>query len=462
MVSVTYRPTQKAGIAAAYAALKSGERGYLLWHDPGLGKSLSTLTLAKLLGAQRVLLITNVAGLGVWAREIQKWTPGAGYQILRYGERDAVTPLADIYPMYVITNYDQIRDRSRGRIFSQIQGQKFDLLVVDESQYIAAPDSQQQRSVTQLAKRCDKVLLLSGTPANNALGWWTQFRLIDPSNPLWAQRHSSYKAQVARLGGPNGNWVESYRQDVIDTVVMPQMARLTHRASIEELQLPEPIETLVTFRLDPKESKVYRDMEQNFFADLDGGGLTDANIVLTQSLRLHQITGGFVTDTNGQSQQVGRSKLDICLDLIRDRPHQKIMVACRFLAELTAIGEALIGMGRPFECIQGSVPAHWRAEIEDKFQSEQEPGMVLLLQYKAGGTALTLTKAKTLILYSLNPSTIDLRQMIGRVYRIGQTTNVQVLPLLAENTVDVRLWHGLKLNLEHVELARYLARRDAV
>lgn len=88
--------------------------------------------------------------------------------------------------------------------------------------------------------------------------------------------------------------------------------------------------------------------------------------------------------------------------------------------------------------------------------------MVLLLQYKAGGTALTLTKAKTLILYSLNPSTIDLRQMIGRVYRIGQTTNVQVLPLLAENTVDVRLWHGLKLNLEHVELARYLARRDAV
>lgn len=460
MVNVTYRPTQKAGIAAAYAALKSGERGYLLWHDPGLGKTLSTITLAKLLEAKSVLVITNVAGLGVWAREIQKWTPGAGYVIARTDGGDSRCRTDGNYPQYTTTNYDQIRNRKG--LFARLNRETYDLLVIDESQYCAAPDSQQQRSVTQLAKRCDKILLLSGTPANNALGWWTQFRLIDPSNPLWAQRHSSYKAQVARLGGPNGNWVEGYRQDVIDTVVMPQMARLTHRASIEELQLPEPIETLVTFRLDPKESKVYQGMEQNFFADLDGGGLTDANIVLTQSLRLHQITGGFVTDTNGQSQQIGRSKLDICLDLIRDRPHQKIIVACRFLAELVAIRTELAKMQRHHMTIQGETPGHLRAEIEDHFQADDAANTVLLLQYKAGGTALTLTKAKTLILYSLNPSTIDLRQMIGRVYRIGQTTNVQVLPLLAENTVDVRLWHGLKLNLEHVELARYLARRDAV
>jgi SNF2 family DNA or RNA helicase len=464
VTEVSYRPMQKAGIGAAYAALRSGERGYLLWWDPGMGKTLATLTEAKLLQAQRVLVVTNVAGLGVWAREIQKWTPGAGYSVIRGKDQpyQLYARTDESYPTYVITNYDQVRSRDKGRTFSILNKMRFDLMVLDESQYIAAPDSQQQRSVTQLAKRADKILLLSGTPANNAFGWWTQFRLIDPNNPLWKQSHGSYKKQVAYVGGPAGNWVEGYRQDVIDTIVMPQMARLTHRASIEELQLPEPIETPITVRLSPKERRVYQEMEQNFFADLGDGAVADANIVLTKAMRLHQITGGFVTNTNGESAEVGRTKLDVCLDLIRDRPDQKIIVACRFTAELRALGIALTKMGRPWQIIDGTVSAGNRAQIENNFQHPSSyVKSVLLLQYKAGGTALTLTAAKTLVLYSLNPSTIDLRQMIGRVYRIGQTTNVQVLPLLAENTVDVRLWEGLKLNLERVELARYLARRSA-
>lgn len=233
------------------------------------------------------------------------------------------------------------------------------------------------------------------------------------------------------------------------------MTPYTHHATGAVLNLPDPQEVIVPFELNDKERSIYDAMQREMVAQIKEDVEADAAIVLTQLMRLHQITGGHVTDTTGIIQQFGDTKTSVCLDLIDERPDQKILVACRFRKDIDSLTARLKAQGRPTDYIDGRTGAVTRAHIEDWFQSCAEPA-VLLLQYQAGGIALTLTAAKTMILYSFEPSVIAYTQMLGRIWRIGQSGLVQILPLTASRTVDEVMLAALKAKKDGVDLAKLI------
>jgi SNF2 family DNA or RNA helicase len=105
--------------------------------------------------------------------------------------------------------------------------------------------------------------------------------------------------------------------------------------------------------------------------------------------------------------------------------------------------------------IDGSVSGGKRTQAEDWFQKEQHNG-VMILQYQAGGVAITLTAASTIIMYTLTPSVIQWEQTLSRVHRIGTTTHVQVLYLIAEQTQDEIMLAALRRGASVVDMARLL------
>lgn len=69
-------------------------------------------------------------------------------------------------------------------------------------------------------------------------------------------------------------------------------------------------------KLEQNAQKIYDGIEKDSFAELMNGEITTCN-VLTQLLRLSQITGGFVRNDDGDdTQQLSTAKLDALEDVI--------------------------------------------------------------------------------------------------------------------------------------------------
>jgi SNF2 family DNA or RNA helicase len=456
------RPWQIEGATAAIQALDQHGGAYLQW-DPGMGKTLGTLAIARYLKLERTVVVCPVVAKGVWRREVAKWWPDA--RCIEIDEIDGAQG-----PTFVLISYDKLIDpvpadprkvralAGRDRLHTLLRWTP-DLLILDESHYIKDYKTKRSRAAAKLAAGCRYKLLLSGTPAHSPLDWWQQYRIIDPRNPLWSQAFQRYREDVLVLTGPNGNWPKRgpdgkpMMKPGAQNRILNAMAPYTHHADASLVHLPEPIESIVPVVLSPTEVKHYREMAKYLRTELDPDTDAQALIVLTKMLRLTQISAGFVTDENGVERDLGTSKLDSCLELLEQREQKKVVVSCRFSHDLKRLSAALEARKVNFKKIDGSTPEKMRPQIEDWFQKDPAP-KVLLLQQRAGGVAITLSEADCLIFFTLENSVVAWRQTWGRVWRIGQKGHVQIIYLLGDGTQDEVQLVGLKSGASLVDLAR--------
>lgn len=453
-------PHQVAGIRKALPVLQN-TGGFYLLHDPGLGKTLTALVTAKALGVRRILVVCQAVGLGVWTRAVKRWLPGTPLTVVR---GDGAFPTYEGDGVY-LTNYGQLmgtRDNGRWRY---LKARRPELVIADEAHTINGPSGRQGAAVRLLAKHTGAMkLLLSGTIAHDAAGYWAPFHWICPEVFPFDKNFATgkidtdgniipgYEEWMFVMGGPDGNWRLKVKQDNLDRAKAAMMPYV-HIAKTEERDWPAPVWNRLEVELGAYEMNAYRDMDSIRMIDARGVQAA-ADLVITKLLRLSQITGGFVTTTDGKSTPIGTSKLDALMTLLEERRDRKTVVACAFLAELDAIQFELEQRKILFGRIDGSVSPEQRGQFEMWFNDECDRG-VMLLQYKSGGTSISLTAAHTLILYSMLPSVIGYRQMIGRVWREGQTKHVEILALLAKGTRDERLLDGLQAGLESVDLYNY-------
>ena len=458
------RPWQIEGATAAIQSLQDHGGAYLQW-DPGMGKTLGTLAIARYLKLERVVVVSPVVAKGVWRREVAKWWPQA-----RVIEIDELDHPQVGYPTFVLISYDKLIDpipadprklrnmHGRDRLHT-LQRWTPDLVVFDEAHYIKDYKTKRSRAAAKLAGASRYRLLLSGTPAHSPLDWWQQYRIVDPTNPFWMQSFQRYREDVLVLTGPNGNWPKKghdgkpMMKPGAKNRILEGMAPYTHHADASLVHLPEPIESIVPVTLSPTENKHYLEMARYLRTELDPDTDAQALIVLTKMLRLTQISAGFVTDENGNVRDLGTSKLDALLEMLAEREHQKVVVSARFSHDIKRIATALEARKVDFKVIDGSVPEKKRPEIEDWFQKVPGP-KVLLLQQRAGGVAITLSEADALIFFTLENSVVAWRQTWGRVWRIGQKGHVQIVYLVGDGTQDEVQLIGLKNGASMVDLAR--------
>ena len=188
--------------------------------------------------------------------------------------------------------------------------------------------------------------------------------------------------------------------------------------------------------------KLYRQIEKESFAELATSEVSAVN-VLTKLLRLSQITGGHLTDDEGDTNAVSTAKHDALSDIIDSimQENKKLVIMARFVPEMNDIQRLLEQKDIDYAVIRGGIRN--REEQVHRFQND-DTCRVFLGQIAAAGLGLTLTAASTMVFYSLDYSMSNFEQAKARIHRVSQKNDCLYIYLVCKGTVDTKVIRSLR------------------
>ena len=149
--------------------------------DPvGAGKTIEALATLQYLKSYPALVIAPAIAISQWIKEIQKWTRDINYSILHSSVKTY-----NLNANVMITTYDMAK-----KYLIELQAIKFKALILDESHLIKDKKTQRFKSIFQLAKDKDIMLLLSATPlANKPIDLIAQLEMLGMFDKLFKSWH---------------------------------------------------------------------------------------------------------------------------------------------------------------------------------------------------------------------------------------------------------------------------------
>ena len=115
------------------------------------------------------------------------------------------------------------------------------------------------------------------------------------------------------------------------------------------------------------------------------------------------------------------------LETIQETEH-KVIIFVPYRHTIQFVSEYLSANGITNELIHGDISATDRASIISRFQTQEEP-RVLVIQPQAASHGVTLTKANTVVFWSPIMSVEVYLQSIARIDRVGQENKMTVVHL---------------------------------
>lgn len=340
----------------------------------------------------------------------------------------------------VIVNY-----ASAWRLVPELQHWAPDMVICDESQNLKNGQAQQSKGCTAIGSKAKHRLILTGTPVSQGpMDFFSQYKFLD--DRIFGKSFPKYRDQFAIMGGYCNHEIVGLKN--LETLTAKAHSIAFRVTKAEALDLPETLDQNLYCYLE-ESSTAYQEMEKKMVTTLKEGEVS-APIVLTQLLRLQQITGGFLPMEEGNPVQVGSEKLKVFKEFLEDFPKEKkLVVVARFIPELHALKQICDQLGRTASVFYGATEN--RGEIVRKFQEEKDPN-VLLIQIQTGGVGITLHRADTMMFYSMDFSYNNYEQVKARVHRIGQANKVTYIHLLAKDTVDETILTAIQNKRDVAEL----------
>lgn len=426
--------------------------GAALLMEMGSGKSLVGLAVAGILSRfgliDRVLIVCPLSIMGVWEDELARYADYPYSVTLLKGtmakkkEQLANLPRSEL--QVVVTNYETM-----WRIEPELQRFHAGLIIADEGHRLKDGTSRQSKAMHRLGDRADYRLLLTGTAiSNKELDIYSEYRFAAPQ--VFGKSFYAFRGRYFYMGG-YGGYVPLFKKEMTDDFLQ-RLHSIAFRVRKDEcLDLPPITEEVRTVDLEPKAAKLYAQIEEESYAALRNSEVTVFN-VLTQILRLSQITGGHLTDDDKNGHVVSTAKMDALSDIIDTMQEEgkKLVVMARFVAELDDIEALLQKKKIGYACVRGGVKD--RAEEVRRFQ-EDDDCRVFVGQIQAAGMGLTLTAASTMVFFSLDYNMANFDQAKARIHRVSQTRNCHYIYLCCRSTIDNKVLKSLR---NKIDLARTL------
>ena len=327
------------------------------------------------------------------------------------------------------------------------------LIGVDESTTIKNPTAKRTKNILKLADQAKYRRILTGSPVTKSpLDLFSQCEFLDPYH-LGHASYYSFRARYANIvkrnfGGRQVQLVVSYRRldelaDILD--------KFSYRVLKEDcLDLPEKVFTKRLIELTPEQDKAYKQMKQMALAMLDNGEVMTTVNVMTQLMRLHQITCGHFKADDGTTTALKNNRIDALMQLLEET-EGKVIIWANYREDIKNIVAALkkaYGEASTVE-YHGGVDATLRQDNIALFQEKNGPTRYFVGNTQTGGYGITLTAANTVVYYSNNYDLEKRLQSEDRAHRIGQTGSVTYVDLIAEKTIDEKIVKALrkKINL---------------
>ena len=111
-----------------------------------------------------------------------------------------------------------------------------------------------------------------------------------------------------------------------------------------------------------------------------------------------------------------------------EQTEQKLIVFVPYRHTITIVSEYLTKKGYSNEVINGDVTANRRADIINRFQTSEDP-RILVIQPQSASHGVTLTRADTVVFWSPVLGVETYLQCIARMDRVGQKNKMTVVHL---------------------------------
>jgi SNF2 family DNA or RNA helicase len=439
------RPYQARG-AGWLSFLEKWGLGACLADDMGLGKTIEFIAFLLHLKEQNslenpVLLVCPTSVLGNWEREVKKFSPTLKVMVHHGDKRAKGKNFAKIIQdkNLVITSYPlTFRDEK------ELQGVTWQGLVLDEAQNIKNPDAKQSKTVRNI--NASFKIALTGTPVENRLSeLWS---IMDFLNPGYLGQRLFFQRRFAI---PIEKYGDTDSLKILRSLVQPFILRRlkTDKDIIQDL--PEKQENIVFCLLTTEQATLYQKIVDDSLAKIDDAeGIQRRGMILALLVKLKQLCNHPVLI----EAKVKNSKKS---DIIKTQYSGKLQRLTEMLDEVLAEGDrALIFtqfaewgkvlqpyledyFNREILFLYGSTSKNKREEMIDRFQNDPQAPPIMILSLKAGGVGLNLTRANHVFHFDRwwNPAVEN--QATDRVFRIGQTRNVQVHKFVCTGTLEEKI-----------------------
>jgi SNF2 family DNA or RNA helicase len=432
------RPYQERGIAW-FAFLERWGLGACLADDMGLGKSVQFITFLLYLKEQKLLdkptlLVCPTSVLGNWEREVRKFAPTL--KVLQYhGDKrpkgkafEAAVKNHDL----LITSYSLIH-----RDLQLLKTINWQILALDEAQNVKNVDSKQSQAVRQLESNFR--VALTGTPVENRLQeLWS---ILDFLNPGYLGNKQFFQRRFAM---PIEKYGDTASLTQLRSLVQPFILRRlkSDRTIIQDL--PEKQEMAVFCGLSVEQAKLYQKVVEDSLAEIETAeGLQRRGMILGLLIKLKQVCNHpaqYLKQDSLNNQDSGKLiRLEEMLDVVLEAG-DRALIFTQF-AEWGKLLKPYLEskFGREILFLYGGTSKKQREEMIDRFQQDPQGPPIMILSLKAGGVGLNLTRANHVFHFDRwwNPAVEN--QATDRVFRIGQTRNVQVHKFVCTGTLEEKI-----------------------
>ena len=320
------------------------------------------------------------------------------------------------------------------------------LMAIDESTTIKNQAAKRTKNIISLGKYAKYRRIMTGSPiTKNPLDLFSQCEFLDP----WLLNFDSFYAFRNRYAKMKNMYLRDRTIQVVDEFqnlgeLSEKVKGFSYRVLKEDcLDLPPKnfIKRYVTLTADQK--RIYEQMKKEAMAILNGK-VTTTMTVLTQLMRLHQITCGHFTADDGSTQAVESNRLNELMSILEETDGKAIIWANYQLSVGEIVQKIIKEYGKDsYVHYYGLTSQEDRQDNIRKFQNDPKCRF-LIGTPQTGGYGITLTQANTVIYYSNGYDLEKRLQSEDRAHRIGQKKNVTYIDLIAEDTVDEKIVKALR------------------
>ena len=320
------------------------------------------------------------------------------------------------------------------------------LFAIDESTTIKNPQAKRTKNILDLSKMGKYRRILTGSPVTKSpLDLYTQCFFLDP----WLLGHMSYYSFRTRyalmrnmnFSGRSVNVVVGYqRLDELAESLKP----FSYRVLKDDcLDLPPKTYMKRVIQLTPEQKKVYEQMKKMALAELNGKVVTTMNVI-TQMMRLQQITCGHFKADDDSMQNIKNNRITELMDVLEE-VEGKAIIWAHWRHDIDTIIKSIE------DKYPGSVVTYYgdtttedRQKAIKKIQDPESKVRFLVGTPQTGGYGITLTGASTMIYYSNGYDLEKRQQSEARIDRIGQKKPMTYIDILAEGTIDEKIVKSLR------------------
>ena len=435
------RPYQKEGFKWINEITDLGFGGVLA-DDMGLGKTLQIIAFLLSQKKSKSIVVVPTSVIYNWIDEFEKFAPSIRIGLVHGSKSKRDKVLRDFkrglgikieeknlkeksYEKYdvLLTTYGTLKNDEKA-----YENLSFDYCIIDEAQNIKNPSAQATLSVKNIKSRCN--IALTGTPIeNNLMELWSIFDFVMPGYLFTKERFRE------RFILDESNLSE------LKSLITPFILRRLKEEVLSEL--PEKLEKKYLVEMKGKQKQLYsfyvnaikNQLNENKSSEKSGRDKINLFAYLTKLREICLDPSLVVPDYKG-----GSSKLTVVKEIVKDASEsgKKILLFSQFTSVLQKIEEDFKKEDISYLYLDGGTSAKDRVERVKKF-NEDSNIKVFLISLKAGGVGLNLTSASVVIHFDpwWNPAVED--QATDRAHRFGQENKVEVIKLVAKDTIEEKI-----------------------